>query len=139
MNKKIIFGIIFAIGILIFGLIKLEKMPGKYDNLASCLAEKEAFFYGSFKCPACQKQKALFGKSKKYLPYVECTNLDGTPTEACEQANIERYPTWIFQDESVLVGIKTPLELAEITGCEFPFTEEEKASIETLIEDTNDN
>lgn len=49
-----------------------SKKPGKYDQFAQCLEEKGAVFYGAFWCPHCQAQKALFGKSAKKLPYVEC-------------------------------------------------------------------
>lgn len=120
MNKKfltITIAIIIAFG---FGLNYLSKMPGQLDDFTQCLADKEAVFYGAYWCPACQQQKLLFGKSKKYLPYVECSNSDRSQTQACIDAGIESYPTWFFKDGSIKNGIIQLEELSEKTGCELP-------------------
>lgn len=101
-----------------FGINKLSNMPGTYDEFTQCLAEKEAVFYGSFYCPHCQDQKSKFGKSKKFLPYVECSTADRQQTQACKDAGIEAYPTWIFADGSKQTGTLELAVLAEKTGCE---------------------
>ena len=63
--------------------------PGQYDDFAKCLGEKGLKFYGAFWCPHCQAQKALFGKSKELLPYIECSTADGKgQTEICKQKNV---------------------------------------------------
>ena len=59
-----------------------------------CLTDKGAKFYGSFQCPACAKQKQLFGKSIKYVNYIECGAL-GQQNKICNDANIDAYPTWV--------------------------------------------
>lgn len=92
------------------------------DKLAKCLAAKKVTMYGDFRCPHCAQQKAMFGASFKYVPYVEC-GTPGKPMTAanqqqpCRDLQITKYPTWIFpngeRDASVL-----PLDkLAEKAGC----------------------
>lgn len=100
---------------------KQPGTPGKLDTFAQCLKDKGAVFYGAFWCPHCQNQKAMFGKSAKLLPYVECSTTNGkSQLEICNEKDIKGYPTWIFADESRLDG-EVPLEkLAEKTGCELP-------------------
>src|SRR5579859_4804934 len=44
----------------------------KYDAFAKCLASKQAKMYGLYWCPHCADQKAMFGSSFHYVPYVEC-------------------------------------------------------------------
>jgi hypothetical protein len=92
--------------------------PGEYDAFAKCLNEKGAVFYGAFWCPHCQNQKTMFGKSAKYLNYVECSTPDGrSQLPVCQEAGIDGYPTWKFADGSRLTG-EIPLgALAEKTGC----------------------
>jgi len=60
-----------------FVVLKPEKQPAlALDSFAQCLAQKEVTMYGADWCPHCQKQKQLFGKSAKYLPYVDIKILD---------------------------------------------------------------
>lgn len=94
------------------------QQPGKLDNFAQCLEAKGAKFYGAFWCPHCQAQKALFGKSKSLLPYVECSTPDQKDqTQICKDNKIEGYPTWIFADGSRNSSKMTLEQLAEKTGC----------------------
>lgn len=123
-NKTVIIwsivGIIVLVGVLGFAKMA-DNAPGKLDDFAACLGEKGAKFYGAFWCPHCQKQKALFGKSVKLLPYIECSAADGkSQLPICKEKEIKGYPTWIFTDGSRLDG-EIPLEtLAEKTSCELP-------------------
>lgn len=99
--------------------------PGKYDTFAQCLKDKGAVFYGAFWCPHCQNQKALFGSSKKYLPYVECSTPDGNgQTLLCKEKGIKTYPTWYFADMSSTTGETSLAKLSEKTLC--PLPEEKK-------------
>ncbi|MDO8655141.1 MAG: hypothetical protein Q7R48_01805 [bacterium] len=126
MNRKTKKNLIWlAIGILVIAgigyWIYSQSQPGKYDAFASCLKDKEATFYGAFWCPHCQKQKAIFGKSARLLPYVECSTRDGRGKLAvCVEKKIEGYPTWEFADGSRLVGEVTLSKLSEKTGCQLP-------------------
>ena len=107
--------IISGVGFLIY----MNAQPGKYDALAKCVAEKEAIFYGAYWCPACNQQKAIFGKSAQYLPYVECSLPGGNgQNDICIAAKIEAYPTWQFTNGEKLTGVLSIEELAAKTSCE---------------------
>lgn len=124
-NKKTVTYILIIIGVAIllaFGLSllnKLETGSDEYNQVASCIAEKGAKFYGAFWCPHCAEQKRAFGAAQKLLPYVECSTPDTRgQTQACVDAGIESYPTWEFADGSRQSAVITPEKLAEQTGCE---------------------
>jgi hypothetical protein len=120
-KKQLPLGWIVA-GIILIGLIGIvvwkNNAPGAHDAFASCLQEKGAVFYGAFWCPHCQRQKDMFGRSKRLLPYVECSTPDGQgQTMACTEKGVESYPTWIFADGSRETGEVSLQRLAEKTGC----------------------
>lgn len=99
----------------------VKAQPGTLDGFAQCLSDKQATFYGAFWCPNCANQKALFGRSAKLLPYVECSTPDGkSQLDACKEAGVEQYPTWEFADDSRLTGTQSLTTLAEKTGCVLP-------------------
>jgi hypothetical protein len=118
--KKIIVLLMIGIGIAggIWWFISFQRTPGRYDAFASCLKEKGAVFYGAFWCPHCQNQKAMFGKSARLLPYVECSTPDGRgQLSVCRDKKIQGYPTWEFADGSRETGEVSLAKLAEKTGC----------------------
>lgn len=119
MNKALRYGIIIGLVVLFGGLIAWYKLtPGPYDTLATCLKEKQVVFYGAFWCPHCQATKAMFGKSVKLLPYVECSTPDGkSQLPVCTDAAITGYPTWVFPDGSRLSGEVDLETLAEKASC----------------------
>ena len=121
-TKFIIFIVLVVLIVGGFGFFmnKSSIGPNKLDGFAQCLKTSGAEFYGAFWCPHCQAQKALFGSSKQYLPYVECSNTDNTQTQACIDKKIESYPTWIFKDGSTQSGELTLQALAEKTKCVLP-------------------
>jgi len=108
------------IGALIGFLVVEAKKPGKYDDFAQCIANSGAKFYGAWWCPHCQAQKALFGKSAKQLPYVECSTQDQKQNKTCDDLGITGYPTWVFPDGSRATGEKTFAELGAKTNCPVP-------------------
>lgn len=114
--------VIAVIVILVLLLVRANNAPGKYDQFAQCLKESGTVFYGAFWCPHCQNQKAMFGKSAKYLPYVECSNPDKSMTQSCQAKSdvIEGYPTWTFPDGSVQSGEISFEELAAKSQCTLP-------------------
>ncbi len=85
--------------------------------LAIHLADKGVKFYGAYWCPRCQEQKAVFEASAKRLPYIECSSggRGSALTQACVEAKIKSYPTWII-GERRLTGLQTPRSLAAATG-----------------------
>ncbi len=117
----IIVGILFLAGVV--WLIMTPGKAGKYDAFAQCIKQSGAKFYGAFWCPHCQAQKARFGKSAEYLPYIECSTPDGQgQTQVCKDKGIQTYPTWYFSQK----GTTTPqiqtgeielVDLAEKTSC----------------------
>ena len=111
--------IILVLGGGIYALAKKASQPGKYDGLAQCIADSGAKFYGAFWCPHCQATKAMFGKSAKLLPYVECSKPNGKgQLPICDELGIKGYPTWRFTDETELGGERTLQELADKTNCQ---------------------
>lgn len=118
-NFLIIIIAVVAIGITVFFWWSENSKPGKLDDFARCLKDKEVIFYGAFWCPHCQNQKSLFGNSQKYLPYVECSTPDSNgQLPECSQANVQAYPTWQFPDGSKQEGELTLQTLAEKSGCQ---------------------
>ncbi len=98
-----------------------DQGPGKLDDFAKCVKDKGAVFYGAFWCPHCQSQKSLFGKSKQYLPYVECSTPDSQgQLPVCANEGITVYPTWKFADGTKTEGELPLQELADKTGCALP-------------------
>ncbi len=107
-----------VIGAIVTLLTVEAKKPGKYDSLAQCINNSGAKFYGAFWCPHCQATKALFGKSAKLLPYIECSTPDGkNQLPICTEKEVKGYPTWIFPDGSLLTGEQTLQALADKTNC----------------------
>ena len=121
-NKNLII-FLSALAVLIIILVSWgiydARTPGQYDKLAKCLTEKGAKFYGAFWCSHCNNQKDMFGKSAKYLPYIECSTPDGRGQKTeCGQQGVSSYPTWEFPDGTRVSGEITPDKLAEKAGCE---------------------
>lgn len=118
--KKIIPWVIglAVVGGLIALLVVQAKKPGKYDTFATCLKDSGATFYGAFWCPHCQATKAMFGRSAKLLPYIECSTPDSKgQLPICTDKNIQGYPTWEFADGSRLSGEQSLQSLSEKTSC----------------------
>lgn len=110
--------VLVIIGALVGFLVTQAKKPGKYDELAQCITDSGAKFYGAFWCPHCQAQKAMFGKSAKLLPYIECSQPSGQgQLEICANENIEGYPTWVFADGTRKTGEQSFENLALQTSC----------------------
>jgi hypothetical protein len=118
-NPILLAGILAIAIIAAFAILSLS--PGKYDDFARCINERGATMYGSVHCPHCLEQKELFGKSWAYAGYVECY-VEGAPgqAQACDDAGITAYPTWVFADGSRKLGMLTFWELSEKTGCPLP-------------------
>ena len=110
--------------LLIFGILAtvLIRSGGtsisstKYDVFAQCLASKNLTMYGAAWCSNCKKERARFGDSFKYVPYVECTE---NPNE-CLQKGITGYPTWIDITGTKYIGEQGLEKLSEISDCELP-------------------
>ncbi|MFA7314994.1 MAG: thioredoxin domain-containing protein [Candidatus Magasanikbacteria bacterium] len=105
----------------IYLIVSYNNQPGKLDDFTKCLQKQGATFYGAFWCPHCKEQKAEFGKSAKYLPYVECSAANGSSQlPVCNNQKIDGYPTWIFADGSRQSGKIELQDLANKTSCVLP-------------------
>ncbi len=85
-------------------------------GLAKHLRERGAVMYGSYKCPHCNAQKAMFGDASVYVNYVECdpAGENAQPT-LCYSRGILNFPTWEING-SYYEGSKSLQELARISG-----------------------
>jgi hypothetical protein len=93
----------------------------KYDKFAQCLASRPATMYGLYWCPHCIEQKEMFGKSFRYVPYVECA-IKGTSELApqCKIAGVKLFPSWQFGMDPPKEGVLSLGALSEKTGCSLP-------------------
>ena len=84
-------------------------------SLTEYLRRRGALFYGAWWCPACFRQKHLFGKQAgDRLPYVECDKTE-EGRERCKAADIRAYPTWVLGDRR-LEGVQSLEELKRWSG-----------------------
>lgn len=83
--------------------------------LAEHLRRSGVLFYGAWWCPACFKQKDLFGQQGgNRLPYVECDK-DQPGRDRCQAAAVKAYPTWVLKGER-RVGVQSLEELKRWSG-----------------------
>ncbi|HVI08962.1 MAG TPA: hypothetical protein VND65_11800 [Candidatus Binatia bacterium] len=93
----------------------------KYDGFAQCLASKQVKMYGLYWCPHCAEQKEMFGRSFRYVPYVECA-IKGSHelTQACQAAGVKLFPAWQFGSAPPISAVFPLYELSDKTGCSLP-------------------
>ncbi|MBS3104992.1 hypothetical protein J4234_01935 [Candidatus Woesearchaeota archaeon] len=110
-SKSKYYVIASAIGIIVlavsaYSVYSINK-PGLYDNFAKCLTEKGAVMYGAMDwCKYTQGQKAMFGKSFKYINYHEFDELP----------DIKKTPTWVING-AWHENAQSFEKLAALTGC----------------------
>ena len=112
--KKYILLAILIIAVIIFSstfYIRAQK-PGRYDDFAKCLTEKDAIIYGNDFCHFTNNQLNLFGKSEKYLKYVKCVENQ----ELCDSKGVKITPTWEINGKTYS-GEQSFEKLSELTGC----------------------
>lgn len=81
-------------------------------GLVHHLRQAGAVFYGAWWCPACFKQKNLFGQEAgNQLPYQECEKTE-EQRKRCDQSGIQAYPTWVMGSKR-LEGLQTLEHLGE--------------------------
>lgn len=81
-------------------------------GLVHHLRQAGAVFYGAWWCPACFKQKNLFGQEAgNQLPYQECEKTE-EQRKRCDQFGIQAYPTWVMGSKR-LEGLQTLEHLGE--------------------------
>ncbi len=93
-------------------------------QFAKDLAASGTVFYGAHWCPACTQQKELFEDGKDNLPFVEVTRPDRTLNETGVAEQITEFPTWVFPDDSRLVGVQSLETLSTRSGVAIPQSEQ---------------
>lgn len=81
-------------------------------------------FYGAHWCPACTQQKELFADGKDDLPFEEVTNPDRSLNALGTAQGITEFPTWVFPDNSRLVGVQSLETLSQRSGVAIPQSEQ---------------
>jgi hypothetical protein len=117
-NKKIFIIVIVIIILAISTLIYFFNYnPTNYDNFAKCLTSRDAKFFGAFWCSHCAEQKSLFGKSIKYVNYIECDSRgENAQPELCQKEEIVGYPTWKING-TLLPGLQPLERLSQYSEC----------------------
>ncbi len=116
-GKLIALGVAFALVALGVYSFSISQQPGDYDEFAKCLTENDVKMWGAYWCPACAQQKDIFGRSFKFVTYIECAESRSSQTQFCTDNNIESYPTWEFPDGSRQTGVLPLTALAQQSGC----------------------
>ncbi len=130
-NLHIIIGVIILALVAFFVIrgIQNARQPGEFDAFTQCLTDSNVTYYGAFWCPNCQEQERLFGRSKRFINYVECSTPQRTQKAVCNEAGIEAYPTWDI-DGFRVQGVQPLESLALATSCELPGFDQESAMME---------
>lgn len=93
----------------------LKPSTSQQLALVDHLRRQGVVFYGAWWCPACFKQKNLFGQQAgDKLPYVECEKTE-QERERCQRAGIAAYPTWVMGNER-LEGVQSLERLSQWSG-----------------------
>ena len=114
---KILAVVIILSVLLIYIAYKKQVSPGDYDDFAKCLTENNAAMYGTEWCTHCKDQKALFGKSFKYVTYIDCDRNKAI----CTSRGVKGYPTWIIGNESY-PGTQQLYALSKLSKCDISNT-----------------
>lgn len=105
-KRRIVMAVAAAIILLVFGMIGYAIVaPGKYDKFAKCLTEKGAVMYGENWCKYTNAQKAMFGKSFKYINYVQ-------------KSGLKVRPTWVINSKTY-EKVQSFERLSELTDCKY--------------------
>ena len=84
----------------------LQTSTAEQVELSEHLRRQGIIFYGAWWCPACFRQKSLFGKEAgNRLPYVECDKTSEGRSR-CRAEGIKAYPTWVW-GEKRLEGLQS--------------------------------
>jgi hypothetical protein len=93
----------------------LQPSTAEQQALVDHLRRQGVQFYGAWWCPACFKQKNLFGQQAgNQLPYVECEKTE-EQRKRCQTLGIAAYPTWV-QGGQRLEGVQSLQQLGQWSG-----------------------
>jgi hypothetical protein len=86
--------------------------------LAIHLRKQGVKMYGAFWCGYCGRQKELFGQQAfAKIRYIECDPRGSNPNpQACNQAGVKGFPTWVFPNGQTFGGLTSLSALANASG-----------------------
>jgi len=86
--------------------------------LAMHLRKTGVKMYGAFWCGYCARQKERFGRQAfANIRYIECDPRGNNPNrQACTQAGVKGYPTWVFPNGQTFGGLASLSSLANASG-----------------------
>ena len=123
MKKILIWIIVLLLAVALFFILKpvftgkaIDEENSELDKFAKSLSNANVTMYGTSWCSHCQNQKKLFGKSFKYINYVDC-DLD---SEICQAEKITGYPTWKING-TLYPGEKSFAALSQLSGVPLNF------------------
>lgn len=122
LGRKVVYGVLLLAAFGVAYYLGLRSQH-KYDGFARCLSDRGLKMYGTYWCPHCSEQKAKFGASFEFAPYIECGVKGDTRAEqqVCKDAGIKHFPTWQFPPTGERVERVFELEeLSSRTGCALP-------------------
>ncbi len=106
--------ILFVIVIAIIGAvyaIQYAKEMSTDKEVMKCIAEN-SILYVSKTCSHCAEQKLILGDSLEYFNLIDVAE----HPEVWTEKNLIGVPTWEVEDK-MYPGVKSVLELKNITGC----------------------
>ncbi|CAG9467627.1 unnamed protein product [Pedinophyceae sp. YPF-701] len=101
-------------------VVETQSTP-ETEALARRLNAVGARMYGAFWCPHCFQEEELFGRgAMKDFPYVECFpegwSKGKKPAQACVDAGVKGFPTWVIPGQEPLLGAQPLEELARVVA-----------------------
>jgi len=120
-RRTIVTALLIVVACALAAYLGFRKRTRRLDAFAQCLSARQAKMYGAYWCPHCADQKEMFGRSFRYVGYVEC-GVPGSRDEAkaCVDAGVKHFPTWQFGDGERREGTQPLQALGQRTGCEVP-------------------
>jgi len=87
------------------------------EAIALHLKQVNAKMYGAYWCPACTRQKEIFGdRAFRQVQYIECDPRgNNAQPQLCRSAGIQVYPTWEIKGQQYQ-GVRSLVELARLSG-----------------------
>jgi len=114
MLTPIIFSLLTAVPVMSVAQAPVGINP---EAIARHLKKVNAKMYGAFWCPACTRQREIFGdRAFQQVQYIECDPRGTNPKpQLCRMAGIQAYPTWEIKGKKYQ-GVRSLAELAELSG-----------------------
>jgi hypothetical protein len=112
----LLFGLLTAVPV-----VQVAEVPeltvSSAEAIALHLRKINAKMYGAYWCPACTRQREIFGdQAFQQVQYIECDPRGINPKpQLCRRAGIQVYPTWEIKGKKYQ-GVRSLAELAELSG-----------------------